>query len=67
MANRSFITIGVLKEWGRLPSEFGLCDPEEDLLIMSAYISAKSDMDAYEQQKAEERAERAARSAKIGK
>jgi hypothetical protein len=28
--------LGVIKAWGRLPSQFGICAPEEDLQYMLA-------------------------------
>jgi hypothetical protein len=34
--------------WNRLPSEFGLCSKEQDILYMSAYTLAKHDMKAVE-------------------
>ena len=34
---RNFFLCRVAKEWGRRPSEFGVCDPEEDPTFMAAY------------------------------
>lgn len=31
--------------WGRLPSEFGICPPEKNLAMMTAYLDAKRIMD----------------------
>jgi len=44
-------------EWKRLPSEFGLCKPDEDLVMMMAYSSAIEEMKSYEAMVAEEEAE----------
>lgn len=33
----SFSIMQALEAWQILPSEFGLCDPEEDLYLMTAY------------------------------
>ena len=38
----------MIHDWGRLPSEFGLCDPEDDLSLMAAYSVTVSKMRAYE-------------------
>lgn len=32
-----FNQIGVAKKWGILPSELGICEEQEDLLLMTAY------------------------------
>lgn len=45
-------------EWGRLPSEFGLNKPENDLSWMSAYIEAKRIMERTEIEIEKEEAER---------
>lgn len=39
-----------LHDWGgKRPSEFGLCEPEEDLSLMAGYTVAASQMKAWEQ------------------
>lgn len=48
-----FELVHTAKEWGRLPSELGLCDPEEDLLFMTAHEEVVSEMRAFEDYKAE--------------
>jgi hypothetical protein len=40
--------IDVCYRWGRLPSEFGLCQPEDDLTFMMAYTNTKQSIDAIE-------------------
>lgn len=40
----------VADNWHLLPSSLGICDPEDDLMMMEAYMSAKGDMAAYEEQ-----------------
>lgn len=41
-------TVGAIKEWGRLPSEFGVCAPEQDLSVMLAYENTVGAMKSYE-------------------
>ena len=48
----------VVYEWGRRPSEFGLCAPELDLTFMAAYLIAKRKMESYETKEAEREARR---------
>lgn len=40
--------MSVISDWNRLPSDFNLCDPDEDLIFMSAFTMAKSKMQAYQ-------------------
>jgi hypothetical protein len=47
-SNTSFSLMATVFEWKRLPSEFGLCAPEEDLTLMVAYMATKSDMEAFD-------------------
>lgn len=42
-----------VKEWPRLPSEVGLCEPEQDLLFMTAYEEAVAEMKNFEEYKSE--------------
>jgi len=44
------------QEWNVLPSEMGLCEPEDDLTLMAAFISAKSDMQVWERHEEERKA-----------
>jgi hypothetical protein len=37
-----------IKEWPKRPSEYGLCDPESDLIYMLAHDAAYSKMERYE-------------------
>ena len=53
-----FAKVGFAKAWGYRPSEFGLCDPEEDADLMIAYCTAKSTIDAYETQLQEDEIKR---------
>ena len=46
--NRMFSDLDVIHDWGRLPSEFGLCTADEDLNLMAAYTSTVSKMRAWE-------------------
>jgi hypothetical protein len=47
-----FSQAGAAKEWGRLPSEFGLCKPEDDIAVMCAYEDTLGDMRAIEKYEA---------------
>ena len=40
--------LAVVKSWGFRPSDFGICDPEQDLLFMSAHDMAQGIMTSYE-------------------
>lgn len=42
-----------LCEWGRLPSEFNICDPEDDLDLMMAFMSARDKMESWDTQERE--------------
>jgi len=44
-----------IREWGRLPSEFGLCAPEYDLTYMMAHDIGYGKMEAYEYELAEKK------------
>lgn len=37
------------RSWGKLPSEVGLCQPEDDLTYMVALTKAEGEMRAWEQ------------------
>ena len=50
--------VEVVFEWHRLPSEFGLCEPEFDLTLMTAYTVAKRRMEAWEVKQAKREARR---------
>ena len=52
-----FFELKACHEWKVLPSEMGICDPTDDLIMMSAYLSAVNDMQAYERIEDEKRAE----------
>ena len=45
-----FSYIGVCKEWTLKPSVLGLCDPDDDLAVMAAYVEASSSMISFEQE-----------------
>lgn len=45
-----FALVDIAYNWkGLLPSQLGLCAPEEDLIVMSAYLSSVSKMRQYEE------------------
>lgn len=48
------------KTWGVVPSVLGICQPEDDLTYMVAYIRTESTMQALEAQEAEREAKRGA-------
>lgn len=48
----------VLHDWGMRPSELGYCDPEDDIVWMTAYTHTRGDMTAWENQEAELEAKR---------
>ena len=48
-----FELLHAVKEWQRLPSELGLCEPEQDLLFMAAYEEVVAEMKSFEEYKAE--------------
>lgn len=56
MDNSLFYELRVCNKWGRRPSEFGLCKPEDDFMYMSAYTSAEELMSGYERDEAERKA-----------
>jgi hypothetical protein len=56
-SNRLF-ELEVVFEWHRLPSEFGLCEPDYDLTLMAAYIIAKRKMEGWEMKVAQREARR---------
>jgi len=43
-----------VKEWGKLPSDLGLCDPSENLLFMTAHEEAITQMRNFEEYVANE-------------
>jgi hypothetical protein len=53
-----FASVDVIHDWGRLPSEFGLCRPEDDMAVMTAFTSAVSHMRAWEHQEQEREMEK---------
>jgi hypothetical protein len=62
-----FSQAGAAKEWGRLPSEFGLCRPEDDIAVMCAYEDTLGDIRAVERYEANKRARKQAAASKRGK
>jgi len=52
-----FFEIMACMEWSKLPSSMGICAPSDDLKMMTAFLSAKSDMQAYERKQEEIKAE----------
>jgi hypothetical protein len=47
-ASQTFNTLEVIHFWHRLPSEFGLCDPKQDLLYMTAWMLSSYEIKAVE-------------------
>jgi len=45
-----FALLHTAHDWGYKPSELGLCEPEDDLLWMTAYSSTVADMEAVERE-----------------
>ena len=62
-----FSWLGVAHDWGYKPSELGICEPADDMLLMVSYTRTKSLMRAYENQVAEQKRERDSRQAKARK
>lgn len=54
----SFPLVHTAFQWGYLPSELGICDPEEDLEVMVAYSLTVSDMESVDRIDAERAAAR---------
>lgn len=60
--SHEFSLCDTAKEWGRRPSEFGLCAPEDDYAVMLAYTRTVATMrakEALEQRRAAEKQSRA--------
>jgi hypothetical protein len=47
-ATAYFTEVGMAHFWGRLPSELGLCEPEEDPAVMMSYYLAAKGIEAYD-------------------
>lgn len=47
-ANKIFYQAETVHYWNRRPSEFGLCEPEEDIHFMHAYKVTKDNIDRWE-------------------
>lgn len=43
-----FAAVDAVHDWGRIPSEFGLCEGDEDLCVMQAYTDAKMRIQSYD-------------------
>ncbi len=56
-----FTLVEVAHDWGLRPSELGLCDPVEDLDLMTAYTRTTAKMHAVEARAREKAARRAMR------
>ena len=48
-----FVQVETVLTYGFKPSEFGLCDPTDDLAVMVAHNDTKARMQAYERKKSE--------------
>lgn len=46
--SKTYLLVHTCHEWNRLPSEMGLCEPEFDLPLMTAYVLVKTTMQAYD-------------------
>ena len=55
------VLIQTAKEWGKKPSEVGLCSEEDDIAYMVAWEQAESKMTAWEHQEQKKEADRKAR------
>lgn len=44
MVSSLYNALSSIKGWGRRPSEFGLCAPEEDLEVMVAYDNTSAEI-----------------------
>ena len=60
-ASNTFLGVHVAYEWHILPSRLGICDPEDDLRLMLAYIDAKGTMANKDAEVSKKEAERQAR------
>lgn len=49
--SRYYAALAAIKEWGRLPSEFGLNDPEIDLSVIMAFEEGSGVMRGWEARK----------------
>jgi len=55
-ASRLFELVHVAHDWGMRPSVLGLCDPEDDAEIMTAYTLSQDNVGAWERYQAEKKA-----------
>jgi len=62
-----FALVDTCHEWGRLPSDFGLCGKDDDLAVMAAYSGTVSRMRAWEQQEQEREIEEKTRRSRKGR
>lgn len=49
--------IDVAHDWGVIPSQLGLCKPEDDLSVMAAFTWTTAKMRAHEQEEQERKLE----------
>lgn len=47
-ASQFFSEVATAHYWNRLPSELGLCDPDEDPAVMMSYYLSVRAMEGYE-------------------
>lgn len=59
--SESFAIADAAHEWGRKPSEFGLCQPEDDAAVMLTYTRTVAVMRAKEALEQKREAEKAGR------
>jgi hypothetical protein len=51
--------VSVAHEWGKRPSELGICSPEDDVALMAAYTRTRQLMQAIESQETADKIEEA--------
>lgn len=49
----AYTLTAVAKDWGRLPSELGVCTPDMDIAVMVAFTQTRNLMATYEQEEQE--------------
>jgi len=55
------VLVQAAKAWGQLPSDVGLCAPEDNITYMVAWEQAENSMTAWENQEREREQNRASR------
>lgn len=63
MLGPRFVAVRAARDWGKFPSECGICEPREDIAFMMAYVRTEARMQAVESRASKKRAAEAARKA----